>query len=101
MSVADKGIYTVSIASHLNTTPAYTSEDSYLFTVTLEDDPCSTILFDAQSLGPLYFEIAPGSTPTNLFFSDYTNDSGQFDCGSRKYQVVQSHTGMTFSEPAK
>ena len=42
-TIADKGFYTISITSHLNTTPKYVSEDSYTFVVTIDDDPCSQI----------------------------------------------------------
>ena len=73
----NKGIYTVSITSHLNTTPKYVSEDAYQFVVTLEVDPCSTLEFDDKNLGPLVFEIKPGLlTAETLTFNDYTDSSG-------------------------
>ena len=46
-NMADAGIYSINIASKLNTNPAIVSSDSYDFVVIIQGNTCSQVVFDS------------------------------------------------------
>jgi len=93
---ASFGFYTIQIFATLNKWPVISADSQIFTTLTITGEFCGTIRFDPQADVAINFTIKDGQPDSTLTFADFTDSSGQMNCGPREYYVLIDHSSLTF-----